>query len=92
MARYVTTVKTARTPQNVFAYMADLRNFTEWDPGVKAVKQVKGSGGGPGAVFDVTVAGPAIANRRSAAARSPILPNTSRRPGLRRVLGAQRHG
>lgn len=58
MARYVTTVKTARTPQNVFAYLADLRNFTEWDPGVKAVNQVKGSGGGPGAVFDVTVAGP----------------------------------
>ena len=57
MARYVTTVKTAKTPQEVFAYMADLRNFAKWDPGVKAVKQVKGSGGGPGNVFDVTVAG-----------------------------------
>ena len=56
MARYVTTVKTAKTPQEAFAYMADLRNFTEWDPGVKAVKQVKGSGGGKDAVFDVTVA------------------------------------
>lgn len=57
MARYVTTVKTAQPPKEVFAYMADLRNFAEWDPGVKAVKQVEGSGGGPDAVFDVTVAG-----------------------------------
>ena len=58
MARYVTKVKTARNPKNVFAYMADLGNFAEWDPGVKAVKQVEGSGGGPNSVFDVTVAGP----------------------------------
>jgi carbon monoxide dehydrogenase subunit G len=58
MARYVTKVRTAKTPQEAFAYMADLHNFAEWDPGVKAVKQVKGSGGGPGATFDVTVAGP----------------------------------
>ena len=57
MARYVTTMRTAKSPEEVFAYMADLRNFAEWDPGVKAVKQVKGSGGGPDAVFDVTVAG-----------------------------------
>ena len=57
MARYVTTVRTARTPQEVFAYLADLRNFAEWGPGVKAVSQVQGSGGGPDSVFDVTVAG-----------------------------------
>ena len=57
MARYVTTVRTAKAPQEVFAYMADLRNFAEWDPGVKAVTQVEGSGGGPDSVFDVTVAG-----------------------------------
>ena len=60
MARYVTTVRTAKTPQQAFTYMADLRNFAEWDPGVKAVRQVKGSGGGPDAVFDVTVAGPVV--------------------------------
>ena len=58
MARYVTTVRTAKTPQEAFAYMADLRNFAEWDPGVKAVRQVEGSGGGPDTVFDVTVAAP----------------------------------
>lgn len=57
MARYVTKVRTARTPQEAFAYMADLRNFAEWDPGVRAVTQVEGSGGGLDTVFDVTVAG-----------------------------------
>ena len=35
--------------------MADLRNFAEWDPGVKRVTQVEGSGGGPDASFDVVV-------------------------------------
>lgn len=55
MARYVTTVITAKAPHEVFAYMADLRNFAKWDPGVKAVGQVEGSGGGPESVFDVTV-------------------------------------
>ena len=58
MARYVTKVRTTRTPRDVFAYLADLRNFAEWDPGVKAVTQVEGSGGGMDAVFDVTVEGP----------------------------------
>ena len=58
MARYVTTVRSAKTPQEAFAYMADLRNFAEWDPGVKAVRQVEGSGGGLDAVFDVTVVAP----------------------------------
>ena len=58
MARYVTTVRSAKTPREAFAYMADLRNFAEWDPGVKAVRQVEGSGGGPDAVFDVTAVAP----------------------------------
>ena len=58
MARYVTTVRSAKTPQEAFAYMADLGNFVEWDPGVKAVRQVEGSGGGPDAVFEVTVVAP----------------------------------
>jgi carbon monoxide dehydrogenase subunit G len=42
----------------VFTYLADLRNFAEWDPGVRRVEQVEGDGGGPDTVFDVTVAGP----------------------------------
>ena len=57
MARYVTKVRTARPADEVFAYMADLRNFAEWDPGVKKVVQVEGDGGGPGTEVDVTVSG-----------------------------------
>ena len=36
MARYVTKVRTPRSVEDAFAYMADLRNFAEWDPGVTA--------------------------------------------------------
>jgi carbon monoxide dehydrogenase subunit G len=57
MARYVTKLRTDRDPDAVFAYLADLRSFAEWDPGVRRVVQVEGDGAGPGAVFDVTVAG-----------------------------------
>jgi Polyketide cyclase / dehydrase and lipid transport len=55
MARYVTRLRTSRSRDEVFEYMADLRNFAQWDPGVRRVAQVEGDGGGPGAVFDVTV-------------------------------------
>ena len=57
MARYVTTVRTRRSVADAFAYMADLRNFAEWDPGVSKVVQVEGNGGGRDAVFDVTLSG-----------------------------------
>lgn len=61
MARYSTTVRTPRSPDEAFAYMADLRNFALWDPGVIRVTQVHdgdgahGEGGGPKSVFDVVV-------------------------------------
>jgi carbon monoxide dehydrogenase subunit G len=55
MARYSTTVRTPRPPDEAFAYMADLRNFALWDPGVTRVTQVHGEGGGPTSVFDVVV-------------------------------------
>jgi carbon monoxide dehydrogenase subunit G len=55
MARYSTTVRTPRSPAEAFAYMADLRNFAVWDPGVTRVNQVHGEGGGPTSVFDVVV-------------------------------------
>jgi carbon monoxide dehydrogenase subunit G len=55
MANYVTTIETPMAPTEAFAYMADLRNFQEWDPGVKSVEQVTGSGAGPDSTFDVTV-------------------------------------
>jgi carbon monoxide dehydrogenase subunit G len=55
MARYSTTVRSPLSPHDAFAYMADLRNFERWDPGVTGVVQVTGDGGGPDSVFDVTV-------------------------------------
>ena len=57
MARYVTSVRSPKSPEEAFAYMADLRNFAEWDPGVTTVEQVTGDGAGADAVFDVTVKG-----------------------------------
>ena len=57
MARYVVSVRTPMPPDEAFTYMADLRNFAEWDPGVKNVDQVTGDGPGPGTAFDVTVKG-----------------------------------
>ncbi len=58
MAHYRTTVRTDRSPDAAFAYMADLRNFEEWDPGVKKATQVSGDGGGNTASFDVVVDAP----------------------------------
>lgn len=55
MARYSTTVRTPLSPSDAFAFMADLRNFEQWDPGVSDVTQVRGDGGGPDSVFDVVV-------------------------------------
>lgn len=55
MARYIARVRTERAPADTFTYMADLRNFEEWDPGVVRSIQVEGDGPGPGAVYDVTV-------------------------------------
>lgn len=57
MARYVTRVRTERPVEEVFALVADMRRFADWDPGVRRAVQVEGKGPGPGAVFDVTVAG-----------------------------------
>lgn len=58
MARYRTTVRTDRAPEDAFAFMADLRNFEDWDPGVRTATQVSGNGGGPNASFDVVVDAP----------------------------------
>ena len=55
MAKYVTTVRSPRSPEDAFSYMAELRNFAEWDPGVRAAEQIRGDGPGPDATYDVTV-------------------------------------
>lgn len=58
MAKYVTTIETPMPADQAFTFMADLRNFEDWDPGVQKSVQVEGSGPGPDAVFDVTVDAP----------------------------------
>jgi len=55
MARYTTTVATNWSADEAFDYMADLRNFEEWDPGVKSSKIVTGDTAGLDAEYDVTV-------------------------------------
>jgi hypothetical protein len=57
MARYTVSVDTPMPADEAFTFMADLRNFAEWDPGVTAVEQVEGDGAGEDGVFDVTVKG-----------------------------------
>lgn len=62
MARFVATVTTPRQPSDTFDYLADLRNFAEWDPGVESSTRVTGDGLGVGTEYDVTVR---TANRTS---------------------------
>ena len=57
MARYVATVPSTKSAEEAFAYMSDLRNFAEWDRGIKKVEQIKGDGPGLGTIFDITVRG-----------------------------------
>jgi hypothetical protein len=55
MARYVTSITTALTAEEAFAYMADINHFSEWDPGVTAVRRVTGDGFGVGVSYDLDV-------------------------------------
>ena len=55
MTRYVVHVRTSMPPTEAFAYMADLTNLAEWDPGVARADQVEGDGAGPNAAYDVAV-------------------------------------
>lgn len=55
MAHYVTAVQTAWPAEQAFGFMADVRNFERWDPGVHSVTVVQGDGPGLGAAYDVEV-------------------------------------
>ncbi|MTB01914.1 MAG: hypothetical protein F2535_04305 [Actinobacteria bacterium] len=55
MAKYTLSVERSKSVEEAFAYMADLRNFAKWDPGVLTVTQVAGDGAGLGSSFDVAV-------------------------------------
>jgi hypothetical protein len=56
-------VRTGKSADEVFAYMADLRNLAEWDPGVKRAVLVGGEAGSDQAVVDVTVSGTTLQYR-----------------------------
>ena len=55
MPRFVTTVSTPLSPTEAFAFMADVRRFSEWDPGVSQSVRVAGDGAA-GSAYDLTVA------------------------------------
>lgn len=55
MARYRTSVSTPLSPDEAFAFMADVTRFTEWDPNVKTSRRVAGDGPGLGASYDLDV-------------------------------------
>ncbi len=57
MARYVATIRSPWSPERAFDYMADLRNFEEWDPGVRSSTLVAGDEPGLSATYDVKVSG-----------------------------------
>lgn len=57
MARYITTVRSPWSPDDAFDFMADVRNFQHWDPGVSSSTLVEGTAPGIGAAYDVSVTG-----------------------------------
>lgn len=57
MARYRTRIQTSMSHDEAFDFMADLRNFENWDPGVSSSEQVKGDGPGPEAAYEVVANG-----------------------------------
>ncbi len=57
MAYYSTTVETPWDADRAFDYMADLRNFERWDPGIQSSDLVEGSDPGVGSAYDLKVSG-----------------------------------
>ncbi|MEZ5139386.1 MAG: SRPBCC family protein [Acidimicrobiales bacterium] len=57
MARYTMSVRTEMAPEDAFAYLSDLSNFDEWDPGIRRAEQVEGAGPGEGAVYELDASG-----------------------------------
>ena len=57
MARYTMSVRTEMAPEDAFAYLSDLSNFDEWDPGISRAEQVEGAGPGEGAIYELDASG-----------------------------------
>ncbi|MGB0501571.1 MAG: SRPBCC family protein, partial [Acidimicrobiales bacterium] len=55
MARYATTVRSERPAPVAFAFVADLSNLPQWDPGVQKVSQIRGDGLGAEAAYEVVL-------------------------------------
>jgi hypothetical protein len=55
MAQYSTRVVSDWSVERAFAFMADARNFTAWDPGVRQSELVQGQAGALGARYKVTL-------------------------------------
>ena len=55
MARYATTVRSERPAPVAFAFVADLSNLPQWDPGVQEVSQLRGDGLGAEAAYEVVL-------------------------------------
>lgn len=51
MARFITTVRSARSAAETFNYMADFANAAAWDPGVRAARRIGDGPVGVGARF-----------------------------------------
>lgn len=57
MAHFVTTIKTSFSPEEAFDYMADLRNYPDWDPGVSSAEMVGAGDVEKGSTFDLVASG-----------------------------------
>ena len=57
MAHFVTRVETSLSAEEAFDYMTDLRNFSEWDPGVSSSEMVGAGDIEQGTAFDVVANG-----------------------------------
>jgi carbon monoxide dehydrogenase subunit G len=55
MATYKTAIETSWRPEDAFDYMADVRNFATWDPGVREVRTVPTGEAGGHDAYDVDV-------------------------------------
>jgi hypothetical protein len=65
MAHFTATIESPWSPDAAFAYMADVRNFADWDPGTGRAVLVQGGGPGLGSVYDLeATAGPGTTTLR----------------------------